>query len=220
MPALRSLFWRLFGAFLLLAAVTLGTVTLLVSRASSTEVRGYVGRRGTMGEAELAAQLEAYFQGRGSWEGVDSLLSPPGRTGEPMMGHGMMGRGVMGEYFLADTEGRIIAGAGSRSGVLSEAERAGAVALVVGDQGIGLLLHTPSPGLSPEEELLGRLNRAVRISAGVAALAALIVAGILSGRLLRPVRALTRAAHGMAQGDLGQRVEAKGTGESWGRVRF
>jgi two-component system OmpR family sensor kinase/two-component system sensor histidine kinase BaeS len=213
LPPFRSLFWRLFGAFLLLAVVILGTVTLLVSRASSTEVRGYVGRRGTMGEAELAAQLEAYFQGRGSWEGVDSLLGPPGRMGEPMMGHGMMGRGVVGEYLLADAQGRILAGAGGRSGVLSDAERAGAVALVVGDQGIGFLFHTPPPGLSPEEELLGRLNRAVWISSGVAALAALLVAGVLSGRLLRPVRALTRAAHGMAQGDLGQRVDARGEGE-------
>jgi len=206
-----SLFWRLLSAFLLIAVITLGTVTLLVSRASSSEVRGYMGRRGTLGETELAAQLEAYFQGRGSWEGVDSLLRMHGGMGEGMMARGM-GR-VMGEYLLADSAGNVLVGPPGFPATLSTEQRSAAQPLYSGDQGVGLLLFSLPAGPTAEEELLGRLNRALWISAAVAGAVALLVAGVLSGRLLRPVRELTGAARGLSQGDLGRRVNVRGDDE-------
>jgi two-component system OmpR family sensor kinase/two-component system sensor histidine kinase BaeS len=206
-----SLFWRLLSAFLLVALITLGTVTLLVSRASSSEVRGFMGRRGTLGDLELAAQLEAYFQGRGSWEGVESLLTPHGGMAEGMLGRGM-GR-LMEEYLLADTAGIVLVGPPGFPAVLTAEQRLAAQPLFARNQSVGFLLLSLPPGPTAEEELLARLNRALWISAGVAGVVALLVAGVLSSRLLHPVRELTGAAHGLSQGDLGRRVQVRGEDE-------
>jgi signal transduction histidine kinase len=61
--------------------------------------------------------------------------------------------------------------------------------------------------------LLSRLNQAAIIAVVFAVLIALLLALFLSYSLVRPVRALERAASQLATGDLSQRVEVKGKDE-------
>jgi len=61
--------------------------------------------------------------------------------------------------------------------------------------------------------LIQRLTRASLLAAAIGGGVAILLALLLSFRLLRPVGQLTRAASRMAGGDLSQRVEAKGKDE-------
>ncbi|MCK4725236.1 MAG: HAMP domain-containing protein, partial [Anaerolineales bacterium] len=64
-----------------------------------------------------------------------------------------------------------------------------------------------------ETELLSRLTNAAYIAAAVAIFFALLLALLLSSRLLKPVRALTQAAEDLSEGDLTKRVAIQGNDE-------
>jgi signal transduction histidine kinase len=57
------------------------------------------------------------------------------------------------------------------------------------------------------------VNRALVLAALVAGIAAFVLAIMLSGTILKPVRALTRAVRQLEQGDLSQRVQIRGRDE-------
>jgi signal transduction histidine kinase len=71
----------------------------------------------------------------------------------------------------------------------------------------------PPVRLTPEEVFVRSVNRALLFAVGVGGLAAGLLALALSRRILRPVDALTAAAHRLEQGDLSQRVAATGRDE-------
>jgi two-component system sensor histidine kinase BaeS len=70
----------------------------------------------------------------------------------------------------------------------------------------------PPPG-PPGDAFLQRVGWATAISAGVAALIALLVGSLLARTLTRPIRELTAATQAMAAGKLGQRVAVRSRDE-------
>ncbi len=110
---------------------------------------------------------------------------------------------------LYDAEGRYVAGN-------TQADAAApTVAVMVDDVVVGsvriLPLALPSGGL--EDDFARQQLGGAAIAAGVALAIALLLSLLLARRLLRPVRALTRATESLAAGDYASRVAVQGRDE-------
>ncbi len=219
-----SLLWKFLLAFLLVVVSGVMTFWLLAGEATAREVRGFMFRGGMTDAQRLAGQLAAYYQGRGGWVGVDSLIGGstfdhPG-MGHPNMGgpHGMGGMAGVDmagvAVTLADPQGSVIASTSRAPGEpLPPAELEEALPIMVEGETVGYLVVATGDGRRPEEDLLGRLRRLLGLSSLVAGGVALLVGGGLVIGLLRPIRDLTRAARALAAGDLHQRVSVRTTDE-------
>ncbi len=93
----------------------------------------------------------------------------------------------------------------------------GGVVLGDPDEPLGTLFVLPAVDTAieddPEKGFTRRISRAHMIGVIVATGLALMIALILSGRILGPVEKLTRAARELEQGDMGQRVEVESRDE-------
>ena len=204
--------WRLFISFSLVVLVAIASVLVIARQGAASEVRIFM-RGSMMGMDTLAAELEAYYQQFGAWDGAEQLLV------SNVQGHGM-GQGMGGGgplVRLADADGTVVAASrGEASGSLLRGERQAALVLYdpLGRR-IGYLLAEggPADNSNFERQLLDRLVRAGLIAAAISGVLALALAVLFSYRLLKPVQELTRAAARMAAGDLNQRVDERGKDE-------
>lgn len=203
---------RLLLAFALVVLVTLASMVAVAATSTAGEVRMFMSGSGMMGIDLLAQDLEAYYQRNGSWAGAGQLLEDF-RIGRGM---GMMMGSASVHLRLADAGGRVVAdNRGQPQGSLTRVQRANAVELRETGGGLaGYLLAEGGMGNpNAERQLLQRLLRASLLAAAIAGALAFLLAMLLSYRLLRPVEDLTRAAAGMAAGDLAQRVHPQGNDE-------
>ena len=99
---LRSLFFKLVGAFALIILVLAVVATLLANRATTGQFRLYSDRNGQLWAQRLAPTLAAYYESAGSWQGIDNALAAPTGNmggwwmeGDMMMEGGMMMDGTM-----------------------------------------------------------------------------------------------------------------------------
>lgn len=202
-------------SFLLVALVAIGSVVILAHQRTADEVRAYMFRGGALGLEPLVDDLEAYYARNHTWERAEMLLAQTHMPGGQHRGPGAM-NGSNGKLRLADAKGNLIADEeGPLTGRLTSQELEAAIPLKAGKDTVGYLLP-PLPlhfTAGDENLLLQRLNKAASTAALIATALALLLAFLLSSRLLRPVQALTQAARRMAEGDLGQRVSIQGNDE-------
>ncbi len=204
---------RLILSFVFVMLVSIASVVLIARRSTAREVQAFMFRGSMVNVDTLGGELEDFYRTNGSWQGVVTLLS---RNGQGMMrGQGMAGMAMMGQRLrLADSSGELLLdSSGEATGALNAAERRSAQALRVNGRVVGYLLVEGGIGVNDSSYLLNRLNRAALIAGLIAGGIALVVALLLSDRLLLPVRQLTGAAQRMADGDLTQRVAVHGTDE-------
>ncbi|HSQ16824.1 MAG TPA: ATP-binding protein, partial [Anaerolineales bacterium] len=204
---------KLFLSFLLVIVVAVAGVALIVQLGTAREVRSFMFGGGMGIITEMQTALEDYYAANGTWEGVASVLSTTRTHG---MGQGQ--GGMMNQRFrVADAQGEVVAdSAGTAVGtILTNSELEAATELQVGGETVGYLVAQSGTGYTQGDEsfLLTRLNQAALIAGLAAGGLALGLAALLAMQLLRPVRALTQAARGMAQGDLSQRVAVRGKDE-------
>lgn len=211
----RSLWFKLTAAFLLVALVGVGLVALLANQVATAEFRHYMVQ-GQLTEArEVAEQLADYYAEQGDWTGATEIMGQGRGQGR---GDGRGG----GQLFLADADGRIVAGASSNelgrrldqdllaSGLAIEIDGEVVGTLVVSNSWTGALGHI-------ELEYLQQVNQAL-VWGGVSAVAvALILGTFLAWRITTPVRKLTHAAENVAAGDLSGRVEIQ-SGDEIGQL--
>jgi len=208
---------RLILAFALVAVVAIASFLLVARQTVALEVRSFVSRGGMMGIETLASDLESYYQQNSTWKGADAVMASYrfGRGRGGMMGQGMM----MGELRLrlADIDGSVVAdNQAEPGGVLSASEQQGSIALHNAQGSIvGYLLAQGGSSPGAEQQLLSGLVQAGWVAAAIAGVLALLLAVLLSMRLVRPVEELNRAVSQMAGGDLSQRVRA-GAGDEIG----
>lgn len=216
---------RLFISFALVALISITTLLIVVRQSAIQEVRTYMFRGGMAGVEGIVNDLEAHYEKTQSWEGVEDLPSLAGNNqgnrrgnqGGPRGFGGMMGEMMAQRLRLADAEGNLVVDTegSDETGVLSGSDLQQAIPLQMRGQTIGYLM--PEGGMvftsGDDTDLLNRLMRAAYIAAAVAVGFAIILAIILSTRLLKPVRALTNAASSLADGDLSKRVSVKGDDE-------
>lgn len=219
---------RLIISFLLLVLVTIGVFMFVIVRQNAQEVSNFITRNGLTGSEQVISALEDYYQNYGTWEGVEDILRSAPRTPREGMWGQRMGQNQGKEnrpevpgfhLLLTDVDGQLMARTGSEESVgnerLTQVELRRGVPLDVGGETVGYVLVEGGQAFSQASELslLSRLNQAAVIAVVVAVLIALLLALFLSYSLVRPVRALERAASQLATGDLSQRVEVKGKDE-------
>jgi two-component system, OmpR family, sensor histidine kinase BaeS len=216
---------RLFLAFGLIIAVTLGAVAVFVRQGTESEVRSFIARGGTIGAEDLVTALESHYKKHNSWEGADQLFLPQRQNTEDHgqgngQGQGQTRGGNLFDLRLVDKDGTILYDPYNPENptmeIMTPDEMESAILLKVDNQLVGYLLPDNDavlPGSNFEDRLLSQLNQASRDAALIAGLLALLLALLLATFILRPVHQLTGAAAKLAEGDLSQRVSIRSGGE-------
>jgi two-component system, OmpR family, sensor histidine kinase BaeS len=205
---MRSLTAKLTMAFLLVGLTGAILVAVLVGQRTRSEFDRFLSERD---QATLVQALSSYYAAQNSWAGVGDMLSHT-----PQLAN--YSRGVA----LADAQGKIVIGNYANPVGKSAAPdtlNAG-TAIQVNGQTVGVVL-LPTPNNRPKEPgppppdvaFLNRLTWATTISAGIAALIALILGVLLARTLTHPLRELTAATQAMARGKLDQRVTVRSRDE-------
>ncbi|MEW6580117.1 MAG: ATP-binding protein [Chloroflexota bacterium] len=216
---MNRLWVRLSAAFLIVAWLGIAAIAVIVNTATGRSFRQYLNQRdSSFFDADSIARLEMYYAEHGTWAGVEELLpGPKAGSGEHGGGQGR-GRAGGAQALLVDATGVVVA-ATDPAQVGTQPDTAtldNATALYAGGEPIGWLVQV-TPGTQAlgeaEQRFLDEMERALALAALGAALLAVMVGGVLSWQLTRPVRALTRAAHDLANGQLGQQVPVRGTSE-------
>jgi signal transduction histidine kinase len=238
---MRSLWFKLTLAFVLVAVVAVGLVAILLAQGTQQEFGLYVQRGGRQRALNLAPTLADYYAQNNSWQGVAGLLASaaPTAAGTPTgAGRGMMGRGGLGAggmlaggmmatdaIILADESGLVVADTGgSLTGQrLSASVLAGGVPVVASGRTVGTLLVDSTaqgmPGMSSplEQDYLAAINRYLLLGGLLAVAVALLLSLYLSWRITTPLRDRTAAATALAGGDLKQRVAVR-SGDEVGQL--
>lgn len=209
---MRSLTVKLILAFL---AVSLTSILLVAALAGRTTADEFGAFSLHQADRMLAVRLAAYYEARGSWEGIGEAWAAVAQR------QGMMhGRALV----LADEAGRVIVpGQNYRRGeTIPPGPLARALPVEVDGRVVGHLL-SPAAGhmgraavaaaVADESDFLSRINRVLILASLGAALLSLILAVTLAQALTRPLRELTEATRAVAQGDLGQKVTVRSRDE-------
>lgn len=205
---MRSLTVKLTLAFLLVGLVGAILVALLIGLRTRSEFNRFLSTRD---QAVLVSALGDYYATHGGWNGVDDLLANPPlafyRRGMALVNTD--GRVVLGNR--ADAAGQTLPPDLLRASTPITADGR-TVGYVRFDLPVGGTNTNTRPPPTPND-FLERLTGAAAISAGIAALIALVLGGLLARTLTRPVRELTAATQALARGDLDQRVVVRSRDE-------
>jgi signal transduction histidine kinase len=214
----RSLTIKMVLAFLLTSVTGMALASLFI-RASVA--RGFDDYVFDQMRDTLVADLGAYYEAQGSWEGIERRLRPQDsrRRSEPPPASkgagGPPGRPL--PFVLTDAGGIVIVSAerhqlGTR--VAADDLARGTLVMVDGQRvGVLLTLERPQVRNPAEEGYLARTDTAL-IIAGAASVGIALILGVLLARLItRPVHELTAAASRIASGDLAQRVPVRSRDE-------
>jgi two-component system OmpR family sensor kinase len=226
---MRSLWFKLTLAFVLVAVVAVSLVALLLSQVTQQEFGLYVQRGGRQRALNLAPVLADYYAQNNSWRGVAGPLASAAGTLASGAGRGMMGRGgqmtggmmATDAIILADESGLVVAdtGGGLTGQRLGASVLAGGVPVVANGRTVGTLLVNSTaqgmPGMSSplEQDFLAAINSYLVFAGLLAAAVAVALSLYLSWRITTPLRAMTAAATALARGDLMQRVDVHSSDE-------
>jgi len=219
---MNRLWVRLSVAFLVVAWLAIGAVALIVNTTTEHSFRQYLNQRdSSFFDDEAIARLEAYYTDNGSWEGVEALLPGPkggsGETGQGQ-GRGRGGGGAGAQVLLADASGLVVAATDpDRIGETLDEDTLGRAITLSAEGELAGWLVQDTPGAQAlgeaERAFLDETTRALVLAALGASLLAIVVGGLLSWQLARPMRELTHATHDLAKGNLGRQVRTGGTAE-------
>jgi signal transduction histidine kinase len=209
MPKLHfRFFWQLLIAFVLVIILAGGGV-FLAGRVALNKLGPFASGRVLTMTHLWANRLADYYDQRGSWDGVATLI-----TGYPCQpGWGPWDQDWQMDYLLATADGTIVADAtGERLGqTLSRPERTWATPIMVDDQQVGLLLLSPFDyHLRSAHPTIGRSFLLTGLAIGGFTL---VVGWALSRGMSRPLANLTAATQAVATGDLSVRVPVRYHGE-------
>mgnify|MGYP002780394412 CR=1 FL=1 len=186
---------------ILVAVILVGVlgVYLLVGRALDSRFQHLTLELGTAHTEMVVGSFQDYYSTRGSWDGVEALLSDSSLTMSAQF-----------ELLLTDPDGRVIAA----SDPAWRGRRVPAVLLphaedvLVNGRRVGRLVTGSALDLlsTSEREFLRSVTRAITLAGIGAAFTALLLGVFLVRQLTRPLHSLAAAAERVAAGDLEQRV--------------
>ena len=223
---MNRLWVRLTLAFALVILVTVAAISVLADLTAGRAFRQYLSYSNTAGFQNLTAQLAAYYETHGSWNGVEETLSQvrilPAPLPRPMTDRRpgtLVWRDEQMRLTLADADALVVYdGPDGRLGrKLSRDERAAAQEILVADQVVGqLVVSRPiqSAILGPLERAFVERLRWLLVIGGLLAGALGTLLGLaLSRSLTAPLQRLATAARAVARRDFSQRMREEGSAE-------
>ncbi|MEI7645949.1 MAG: ATP-binding protein [Chloroflexales bacterium] len=208
---IHSLAVKLTLSFLLIGVIGAILVALLIGLRTRFEFDRFLSSRD---QDAISQILTDHYTRHASWAGVEDSLADDPRTA-------FYSRRIT----LLDADHIVVLGGRAyQVGVqIPETDSISSLPISVNGRVIGYVLvpqvdrfarpssddHPPMP----EMAFLQRVAWAAAISAGVAALIALVLGSLLARTLTRPVRELTAATQAMAAGNLGQQVRVRSRDE-------
>ena len=219
---MHSLRTRLILVIILVTTGAVAAVGLLSSRVTTNEFRRYVASDDRSSLDRFGSALAEQYRSAGQWSGAQELLDRIGDIADRRL-------------LLVDTSGRVLAAAprdqlnaqitvtpdhtiswerqkdAGPNKVLEKIVLVGVPHQLIRDaqsQPVGILysIEGPSPAARNRTQFVGTVNRTLLLAVLAGGLAALILTFILTGRLLKPIKSLTLAAHNIENGDLSRRV--------------
>ncbi len=207
---IHSLAVKLTLSFLLIGVIGAILVALLIGLRTRFEFDRFLSLRD---QEAISQTLVEYYSSHTSWEGIGDSLADDPRTA-------FYSRRIT----LLNADRAVLLGGRTYhvGDHISDAELAGSQPISVSSHVVGYVLvpqidrfvrsSTENHPL-PEMAFLERVAWAAAISAGVAALMALVLGSLLARTLTRPVRELTAATQAMAAGKLDQQVRVRSRDE-------
>jgi signal transduction histidine kinase len=218
----NSLIWKLTLSFLLVAAISAVLVAVFVRVTNSDRLSTLIVDQQ---RNDLKTSLIDYYATNGSWQGVannwnqfraDTGHLPPPNDNQTQQSQGRPNRRKL--FGLADAQGNVIVSIDpffTQGTHLNQSTLNSGTAIDVNGVQVGTILTAPlPPSFTPEENLyLQRTNQALLFAMLGAMVAAIVIGVLLARTLIKPLQALTQAAHNMAQGNLEQQVDVKSRDE-------
>jgi two-component system, OmpR family, sensor histidine kinase BaeS len=207
---MRSISSKLILAFLSIGIISVAVIFVTATLNTRSEFIRFLTDQT---QSNVVTQLSDYYQQYGSWEGVESVLSPDGD--EPGPGPGPNRRFY--PFTLTTETGIVIVPNGRYKGgdQVPQQDLAKGISITKDNKVIGVLVPIPAPfqGRPREVEFIDRTNRILLYGALIGAVIALLLGIFLSRTLTRPIRELTRATHAVSEGDLSQQVPVRSNDE-------
>jgi len=204
---------KLILAFSLVAIISIASMVIYANLDSERQLNNYLKQGGMYGLGNLVERLENYYETEGTWEGVSIAIN----TGQG--GNRGNSQRRNNHVALITTDLQVIKSEidGFPVGKTLQ-NRELANSLVLNDTSgnvIGyLVVENPSNvTINDISPFISRLRKIIVVSGIAAALAAIILAILISNQLLKPVKALTAASGKLSAGDLSTRVMVKGKDE-------
>lgn len=197
-----SLQTRLLLSFGLVVLLALGGGYLLVDRSVDRAFQSFLVRDIHERDLTFARLIASYYARTGSWEGIAEALSQNARHFP---------------FVLADADGQVLHSGETSFDAerLSDERLESGVPLRVDGERVGTLVPiVPRPPTGPvQETFLSSVNRALWMTGLVSGAVAILLATLLIRQMTGPVRRLDKAAKRISQGDLSERVDARGSDE-------
>jgi len=203
---IHSLRFRLLVAFTLAILIAIGSTFFFVGLATRGEIQRFGERADQARITRMQTELSRFYFMYRDWSGIQPFVEQWGNLYEQRI-------------ILTNSAGLVVADSqGELLGKNNNPAPSGIPLVIPGQRvAIGTLYVTPKPSSELGFESLQVLFRAIGlyfILGGLVAIAiALLIAFLLSQRILSPVKALTLAARRLGQGDFSQRVASKDKSE-------
>ena len=222
----KSLYWKLTLAFVLVAFVSAGLLAVFIRATSTDRLNQLIIDQQTTTMEQL---LVTYYGNNGSWQDVSQnwrqlqsqsqpTQTAAGQNNLPPVGRPPGQHDRRSFFGLADASGIVLVSVDNNypeGTKLPDAKLKEGHVLILNGAKIGtILVPSQSPGFNPAEaQFLDRTNQALTLATIGALLVALVIGILLARTLTRPLRALTSAAHRIADGQLDQQVPVKSRDE-------
>lgn len=214
-----SLLYKLAAAFVVVVLASAGITAFIANRTAGAELDLFVSEGNQLYMLDIGRRLEAYYQIVGGWEDVDAFISQgltvPNRFARQR--GGLRRRPQPPPVWTAATEQRLIL-ADSSGGVIYDSDELlngqnlpndtlqSGLILSSRQQAVGWVILALRSDSELERQFIVNFNRGIIIGAVIAGVVAIIIAALVAWQIITPLRKLTDAAQGVAEGRLHERV--------------
>ncbi len=203
---IHSLRFRILASFTLVIVVTIGTVFFFINQTTQNEIRQFEESIDQMRAARMESELARYYSRFRGWAGVQTFVEQLGN----LYGQHIILTDV-NKMVMADSEGSLL-------GEQYKPDSLGKNLVPLGQaKPIGTIYITAKPttdlNIASLQITFNRIGLFFVWGGLIAVASALVLTFVLSRPILAPIRALTRTAKQLGQGNFSQRVDYRGKGE-------
>ncbi|MBI5652404.1 MAG: HAMP domain-containing histidine kinase, partial [Chloroflexi bacterium] len=214
---MNRLWVRLTLAFVAITLIGIAVVALIADWSANNIFRQYLARQESLAQSGVLDSLATFYQQRGTWDGVETMLVNANLVVPRGRGQGASGRGRP-PLVLADASGAVVfdeRGTGIGATISAE-DRAGALQVVVSGKPVGYLLFGSQGrgALAPgEQAFLDQLRVGFVIAALVASVIGIALGLIISRAIAAPLAQVAHSARAFAARDWHMRAPVRGADE-------